>query len=143
MSRPRAVPRYTSPQHVHLPSVHIRRDGAGYDYEEDYFTEPRGTIRAIRFVAIAGGEPALIRETTDQLSPEDFSAFQQVLELLDDDPEEVNDLMQERARNEFDRQRRIAAGTEQACASCGCSDSKSCSGGCVWATAALCSRCIL
>ena len=41
---------------------------------------------------------------------------------------------------EQERQERIAAGAEHVCASCGCS-SRSCPGGCVWATATLCSRC--
>ena len=40
------------------------------------------------------------------------------------------------------RQARIAAGTEHACAVCGCSDSRACDEGCVWATESLCSRCV-
>ncbi len=44
--------------------------------------------------------------------------------------------MMERAR-----QARIAAGEEHACAVCGCSETKACAGGCVWATERLCSRC--
>ena len=43
---------------------------------------------------------------------------------------------------EFQRQQRIAAGTEHACTRCGCSESRSCPGGCVWATPTLCSRCV-
>lgn len=43
---------------------------------------------------------------------------------------------------EYARQRRIANGVETACARCGCSESRPCPGGCLWATALLCSRCI-
>ncbi len=43
---------------------------------------------------------------------------------------------------EEERQARIAAGVEHACAGCGCSESRACPGGCVWATATLCSRCV-
>ena len=43
---------------------------------------------------------------------------------------------------EYERQRRIAAGLETACARCGCSESRACPDGCVWATATLCSRCV-
>lgn len=39
------------------------------------------------------------------------------------------------------RQARIAAGVEMACSMCGCSDSRSCPGGCIWARPNLCSRC--
>lgn len=45
-------------------------------------------------------------------------------------------------RAEAERQRRIAAGAEHACAACGCSESCACPGGCVWATPTLCSRCV-
>jgi hypothetical protein len=40
------------------------------------------------------------------------------------------------------RQARIALGEENVCCGCGCSDSRSCPGGCVWATRHLCSRCV-
>jgi hypothetical protein len=50
--------------------------------------------------------------------------------------------MQQRAEAEFQRQRRIDAGEEHACRVCGCSESRSCSGGCCWATGSLCSRCV-
>ncbi len=39
------------------------------------------------------------------------------------------------------RQARIAAGVEHVCVGCGCSESLSCPGGCVWASPNLCSRC--
>lgn len=42
---------------------------------------------------------------------------------------------------EFHRQERIAAGREHACLGCGCSESRACPGGCVWATETLCSSC--
>jgi len=43
---------------------------------------------------------------------------------------------------EIQRQARIAAGVEHACAGCGCSETRSCPGGCVWANERLCSRCL-
>lgn len=43
---------------------------------------------------------------------------------------------------ESKRQARIAAGIEHQCAHCGCSESRACPGGCVWATPTLCSRCV-
>lgn len=57
-------------------------------------------------------------------------------ELLDgeDDDEDYADIT---------RQARIAAGEEHACLVCGCSESRACPGGCVWATPTLCSRCAL
>jgi len=39
------------------------------------------------------------------------------------------------------RQARIAAGVEMQCRVCGCSDSRACDGGCVWAEPFLCSQC--
>jgi hypothetical protein len=36
---------------------------------------------------------------------------------------------------------RIAAGVEDACRVCGCSETRACPGGCIWAEADLCSRC--
>ena len=41
------------------------------------------------------------------------------------------------------RQERIASGEEAVCAVCGCSQSRACPGGCVWAAPNLCSRCAL
>jgi len=42
---------------------------------------------------------------------------------------------------ETQRQARIAAGVEHTCVVCGCSESRACPGGCVWAKPNLCSRC--
>jgi hypothetical protein len=42
---------------------------------------------------------------------------------------------------EADRQARIAASEEEVCRVCGCSDTKSCPGGCTWAEPGLCSSC--
>jgi hypothetical protein len=50
-------------------------------------------------------------------------------------------IMEECARKEFARQLRIAHGEERACAGCGCSETRACSGGCVWGSETLCSRC--
>jgi hypothetical protein len=52
-------------------------------------------------------------------------------------------IMEECARKEFARQLRIVQGGEIACARCGCSETRACSGGCCWATPTLCSRCVL
>ena len=41
------------------------------------------------------------------------------------------------------RQLRIAGGDEPSCRVCGCSESRACEGGCLWATKTLCSRCAL
>lgn len=48
------------------------------------------------------------------------------------------------AAEEFEAERleRIMAGSEHQCAGCGCSESRPCPGGCVWATSAVCSRCV-
>ncbi len=43
---------------------------------------------------------------------------------------------------ELARQARIAAGGEHCCVICGCSESRACGGGCVWAKPNLCSRCV-
>lgn len=42
---------------------------------------------------------------------------------------------------EADRQARIAAGEEEVCAFCGCSDTSACPGGCYWVEPGLCSQC--
>lgn len=43
--------------------------------------------------------------------------------------------------DESARQLRITAGVEHRCWRCGCSESRACDGGCVWATEILCSQC--
>jgi hypothetical protein len=45
-------------------------------------------------------------------------------------------------RFEEGRQKRIAEGQEHVCVVCGCSESRSCEEGCVWANETHCSRCI-
>jgi hypothetical protein len=98
-------------------------------------------------VVFEGGQPTLMRETVDQLCPEDLVNLEESLPLLLDDSilgepnPDAAAHMQERARLEFARQLRIAAGEEQSCSGCGCSRSRACSGGCVWATEHYCSRC--
>lgn len=42
---------------------------------------------------------------------------------------------------EDERQARIRFGLEMACRVCGCSYTKPCPGGCIWAAPHLCSRC--
>ena len=41
------------------------------------------------------------------------------------------------------REQLLGASGERTCSGCGCSDSRACPGGCVWATETLCSRCVL
>jgi|SRR5579859_333791 len=135
-------------RHIHLPSVHIRlANGTGYDYEENlYISGParaRLVERVVSFAFCEGGNPTVIRETADVLCPEDLAQLEEELPLLmDEGNPDANTVMQERASQECERQIRIAAGAEQACARCGCSTSRGCSGGCLWATERLCSRCI-
>jgi hypothetical protein len=136
--------------HIHLPSVHVRAKGGsgiGFDYEEDVFVRGHGRNRSakrvIRLTAIDAGETVLTRVTIDELCADELAQLDANLDfLIDEGSPELTGYMEDRARNEFARQRRIAAGREQVCASCGCSESRACSGGCVWATTSLCSRCL-
>jgi hypothetical protein len=134
--------------HIHLPSVHIRKtNGSGLDYEENFYINGRGRRRrierVIRLVILEHGEPALIRETFDTLCAEEWTHVENTLPILmDEGNPDANSMMEERARNEFARQLRIAKGCEWTCARCGCSETRACSGGCISATAALCSRCV-
>ncbi len=85
----------------------------------------------------------LIRETFDVLCAEELAQFQEDLPILmDEGNPAASAIMKECARREFERQIRIAQGQEQACANCGCSCSRACSGDCIWATDKLCSRCV-
>jgi hypothetical protein len=135
---------------IHLPSVHVRTQAdptTGFDYEEDIYVRGHGRDRAARrmvaLVVIERGEIALIRQTTDVLSADElFTLDEELPFLMDADNPELIEMMETRGRAEFARQRRITLGEEQACASCGCSESRACSGGCVRATRALCSRCL-
>lgn len=142
--------------HIHLPSIHIRSaDGrSGFDYEEDIYVRGRGSRRAVlrevKLTAIEAGCVCLDRLTADQLSEEDQRELEESLSFLTATdlltgemvyPEAAAE-MEKRARFEYQRQLRIASGAEQACAACGCSETRACSGGCIWATRALCSRCV-
>lgn len=131
------------PKHYHLPSVHVRHGGTGYDYDEDLYVIAPGQVnRVVRFVAIDHGAETLIRETRDELSAEEWAQFRATLPvLMKEGNPEVEELMQERAALEFQRQLRIAAGSEHVCRGCGCSETRSCSGGCIWISANFCSRC--
>lgn len=60
---------------------------------------------------------------------------------MDEKNPDLEAAMKERAHEEWARQLRIEQGIERACAACGCSETRSCSGGCIWATTNLCSRC--
>lgn len=136
-------------RHIHLPSVHVRaEDGTGFDYDEDLYVRDAGgwrrcVERVMRLVVIEGGLETLIRETRDILSADALAQLEEALPLLmDKGNPEADAFMEECARREFARQLRIAAGGEQACARCGCSETRACSQFCVWATASLCSRCV-
>ena len=131
--------------HIHLPSVHIRsQDGAGVDYEENIYVRGTRVERMIRLVIIEDGEPTLIRETFDVLCADEIAQLEEDLPvLMDEGNQAARAVMEECARNELSRQRRIAAGVEDACRGCGCSETRACSGGCIWATASLCSRCVV
>jgi hypothetical protein len=50
--------------------------------------------------------------------------------------------MEPHIKADDERSARIEAGMERTCSSCGCSESRACTGGCVWATETLCSRCV-
>jgi hypothetical protein len=134
-------------EHIHLPSVHVRaKDGTGFDYEEDLYvgtrTEDQPVWRVIRFAILAAGEPISISETFDELCEEELAEMEELLPVLMDEGNPAAEaLMRESARNEFERQLRIGAGEERACANCGCSETRACSGGCGWATETLCSNC--
>lgn len=134
------------PKHIHLPSVHVRRAGSGFDYDEDLYVEgsgPRRVIRrVVRLVLFEGGAVTLVRETFDELCPEEAAELAVSLpDLMDEGNPAVQAAMQERACEEVERQHRIAAGREGVCRNCGCSETRGCSGGCCWATESLCSRC--
>jgi hypothetical protein len=131
MTAPAPSPKLKRPRsqgHIHLPSVHVRKDGNGYDYDEDIYLGRNRPKRIVRFVAIAGDQPQLIRQTYDVLCEDELTALLAKLESLMDehDPETII-YMRDRGEREFRRQQAIAAGEETAC---------------VWATKALCSRCL-
>ncbi len=142
-----------APGHIHLPSVHVRaQNGLEFHYEEDLYVRTsrrrRKVERVVRLVVITvTKERNELRETVDELCHEDQVNLEESLPLLLDTDILGNSQpdaaahMQERAREEFARQLRIARGEEQACAQCGCSQSRACSGGCIWARENLCSRC--
>lgn len=134
--------------HIHLPSIHVRNeDGSGFDYEENYFVRGRGRKRSVqRVVTIAAfnaGGPLFECETRDVLCREDLEALESALPvLMEEGNVAAEEVMKHRAQLELNRQKRILTGYEQSCASCGCSESRACSGGCIWATKTICSRCV-
>jgi len=143
--------------HIHLPSVHVRglngREDTGFDYEEDLHiferAGHRSVERVVTLVAVIDDQERLIRETNDLLCPEEMAELEsgrylavELDILLDRGNPAGSAVMEQRGREEFARQLRISKGEEHACASCGCSETRCCSGGCCWATETLCSRCI-
>lgn len=150
MASPAHVPRRRrakreQPTHFHFPSVHVRQaDGFGYDYQEDVYVRDSETAELVTTFGFVSGEvqcsPFVTRTV---LRGDDLAAFAELLpRMMDEGDEESQAYMQARAKAECERHLRIVAGVETRCASCGCSESRSCSGGCVWATRALCSRCV-
>lgn len=140
--------RKNAPRLIHLPSVHKRgMEGriAGYDYSEDSVIAGDHAERTLTFTALnADGSVIFERKTRDVLGVWELQEFRDNLPFLMDEADpELQLYMEERAHREFTRQVRIIVGRETACVRCGCSDSRSCSGGCLWATATLCSRCAL
>ena len=130
---------------IHLPSVHFRKDGRQVDYMEDLSVRGRGRgrrfDRIVRLGVVVDGEVVLARQTADTLCPEEQEWFEATLPaLMDESDEDAQAFMEERARKELAHQLRIAAGYEQTCARCGCSETRVCSGGCLWVTATICSR---
>jgi hypothetical protein len=136
------------PSHIHLPSFHLEGGDGEHEfhYEEDIYVRGRGRRQRVERV-ITGrlvwrGEE-IVRTTREHLSIEDLVALEDELRVvLDEENPSSAEIMRERAAFELGRQLRILSGQEYACASCGCSESRACSGGCVWATKTLCSRCL-
>jgi hypothetical protein len=128
--------------------VHIRSEhGTGFDFEVDLYVCGRGRRRRVERVMhlaiIEGGRETLMRATHDTVCLEELAVIESCLSvLMDEGNPDAEGIMQTWARREFDRQVRIAAGQEIACAACGCSETRACSGGCVWVTNTLCSRCV-
>ncbi len=83
-------------------------------------------------------------ELTDRgiYDPETEEDFEELAFEAEAKLQTINRMTAEQVRVEYARQVRIDRGEEHACAGCGCSDSRPCAGGCVWATATLCSRCV-
>lgn len=149
MASPAYVPRRRRAKreeasHFHFPSVHVRRrDGFGYDYQEDVYVRDSEAELVTTFAFVAGETPSTPFVTRTILRGEDLAASAALLpRMMEEEDEEAQAYMQARAEVECQRHLRIVAGIETRCASCGCSESRSCSGGCVWATRSLCSRCV-
>lgn len=133
--------------HVHPPSVHVRFDGgAGYDYEMDLYFHGGNTDvveKLERFAVIEGGREKAAIVTFDSLVPEDVMRWLPLLPMLLEGGAEAMKFVEQLASAEFDRQVRISNGAENRCMSCGCSESRACSGGCAWAKPKLCTRCAI
>jgi hypothetical protein len=125
--------------------VHVRRpDGSGYDYEENVFIPDgnpwHGGHRVLSLLMLSPDGTETLRETREHVDL-DFDSLQDLGRMTAEGDLEAQEVMQDLAEQEYKRQTRIAAGIEHACAGCGCSESRACPGGCVWATRTLCSRC--
>jgi hypothetical protein len=115
--------------HVHMPSVHVRRaDGSGLDIEEDLYFD--NDVRPL----LAGDPHEVANWALEALTQEyglndaEQAVLVGALEFC---------LLEQRAAR-----LEAAANGERTCAGCGCSESQSCPGGCIWATETLCSRCV-
>lgn len=85
--------------------------------------------------------------TCEEAECSHYVADEELIDVTDDYDAAVSRAEQILEGEEMDareaaRQARIAAGVEHACASCGCSETRACPGGCVWAGPTLCSRCV-
>lgn len=130
--------------HWHLPSVHVEnQDGTGYDYEENLFREKGNKfVRVTTLTVHFPNGPDSTFETTDTLCDAERKELSQNLTwLMQRGNAQAEAFMKMRAEHEVERQKRIAAGAEHRCTVCGCSESRSCSGGCIWITNAICSKC--
>lgn len=142
-----SAPHSEHDEHIHLPSVHIRdRNGTGFNYDEDIFFVRQGrryiAHRVVKFAFVESLRVRSMRETRDVLCREELVALAEILPVvMDEENPAGRPLMEEAARREFERQCRIASGEERACLRCGCSETRACSGNCIWATENLCSRC--
>jgi len=117
----------TAKTHVHMPSVHVRRaDGSGLDIEEDlYFDDDvRPGLR---------GDPHEVADFALRFLAESLGLNDAELAMVVGSIEYV--------AGEARAERMAAAGDRQ-CANCGCTESRACPGGCIWATETLCSRCV-
>lgn len=84
--------------------------------------------------------PSRTKPRKPRRSPQTFPDPLQYVDLLLAKLED--DGILELVEAELARRQRIRAGLERACLTCGCSETRGCPGGCLWASENLCSRCL-